>query len=46
MKERALKVFQGQAREVAAGMRSSATLCGLSTKQRESVYTCALLPAL
>jgi hypothetical protein len=39
VQERALKVLQGQAREVAAGMRRSATLRGLSTKQREAVDT-------
>lgn len=41
VQERALKVLQGQAREVAAGLRRSATLRGLLTKQREAVDTCA-----
>jgi hypothetical protein len=38
---RALKVLQGHAREVAAGMRRSATLRGLADKPREAVDTCA-----
>jgi hypothetical protein len=38
---RAQKVVQGQAREVAAGMRRRATLRGLSDKQREAIDTCA-----
>jgi hypothetical protein len=37
VRERALKVLQGQAREVAAGMRRSATLRGVAAKQREAV---------
>jgi hypothetical protein len=41
VQERAQKVLQGHAREVAAGMRRSATLRGLSDKQREAVDTCA-----
>jgi hypothetical protein len=41
VQERALKVLQGHAREVAAGMRRSATLRGLSDKQRAAVDTCA-----
>jgi hypothetical protein len=38
---RALKVLQGQARTVAAGMRRSATMRKLSPKQRAGVDTCA-----
>jgi hypothetical protein len=38
---RALKVLQGQAREVARGMRLSATLRQLSASKREAVDTCA-----
>ena len=41
VQERAQHVLQGQAREVAAGMRRSATLRGLSTKQRQAIDTCA-----
>lgn len=39
--ERAHKVLQGRAREVAAGMRRSATVRGLSDKQRHAIDTCA-----
>jgi hypothetical protein len=39
--ERALKVLQGHAREVAAGMRRRATLRRVSDKQRAAVDTCA-----
>lgn len=39
--ERALRVLQGQARDVAGGMRRSATSRGLSATQREAVDTCA-----
>jgi hypothetical protein len=38
---RALKVLQGQAQEVAKGMRLSATLRELSATKREAVDTCA-----
>lgn len=38
---RALKVLQGQTREVAKGMRLSATLRELSATKREAVDTCA-----
>ena len=41
VQERAQKVLQGHAREVAAGMRRRATLRGVSDKQREAVDTCA-----
>lgn len=41
VQERALKVLQGHAREVAAGMRRSATLRGVSDTQRKAVDTCA-----
>ena len=41
VEERTLKVLQGQARAVAAGMRRSATLRGISDKPREAVDTCA-----
>ena len=41
VQERALKVLQGHAREVAAGMRRSATVRALSVKQRKAVDTCA-----
>jgi hypothetical protein len=41
VQERALKVLQGHAREVAAGMRRSATLRGLADTQRKAVDTCA-----
>jgi len=39
--ERALRILQGRASGVAAGMRRSATLRGLSDKEREGVDTCA-----
>ena len=41
VRERALKVLQGHAREVAAGMRRSATVRALSATQRKAVDTCA-----
>jgi hypothetical protein len=41
VQERALKVLQGHAREVAAGMRRSATVRALAVKQRKAVDTCA-----
>jgi len=41
VQERAYRVLQGQARQVAAGMRRSATLRGLSDKQRHTIDTCA-----
>ena len=41
VRERAQKVLQGHAREVAAGMRRSATLRGLSPTHREAVDTSA-----
>jgi hypothetical protein len=41
VQERVQKVLQGHAREVAAGMRRSATLRGVADKQREAVDTCA-----
>jgi hypothetical protein len=41
VQERAQKILQGHAREVAAGMRRSATLRGLADTQREAVDTCA-----
>jgi len=41
VQERAQKVLQGHAREVAAGMRRRATLRGVSDKQREAIDTCA-----
>ena len=39
--ERALQILKGQASQVAAGMRRSATLRGLSTSQRLAVDACA-----
>jgi hypothetical protein len=39
--ERALKILQGKASDVAAGIRRSATLQKLSAKTRENVDTCA-----
>ena len=39
--ERALRILQGQSSEVAAGMRRSATLRGLSANKRKSVDKCA-----
>jgi hypothetical protein len=41
VQERAVQVLQGHAREVAAGMRRSATVRGLSDKQRHAIDTCA-----
>jgi hypothetical protein len=41
VQERVLKVLHGHIAEVAAGMRRSATLRGLSAKRREAVDTCA-----
>ena len=38
---RALRILQGHVREVAKGMRLSATMRGLSAKQREAIDTCA-----
>ena len=39
--ERALRILRGKSSEVAAGMRRSATLQGLSSKARERVDVCA-----
>lgn len=39
--ERALQILQGKASIVAGGMRRSATLLGLSAKEREAVDDCA-----
>lgn len=39
--ERALRILQGKSSDVAAGMRRSATLQGLSAKERKAVDTCA-----
>jgi hypothetical protein len=41
VQERALRILQGKARDVAAGMRRSATLQNLSANARENVDKCA-----
>ena len=39
--ERALRILKGNASTVAGGIRRSATLCGLSAKEREAADQCA-----
>jgi len=41
VRERALHILQGKASDVAAGIRRSATLKGLSTQERQNVDKCA-----
>lgn len=41
VKERTLRILEGKSSDVAAGMRRSATLRGLSKKARKQVDTCA-----